>query len=1041
MKNLTLLTLLFLLPLGINATPSQNSVQETMEETTAFPYDIEFSDSNWQTWKLWDANNDSYKWRWYQGLYYLANSSKSADDWLLSPAFNFKKDFMYELTYTLYENESKYNNVVYVNLNGSNTSIQDTSLIQKINVTYTEKRTETKRIISKTDQIQYVGFHVTSYKSQGKVFLYDFHIKELGSKSAPLSVSNLKITPGEMGVNEATLSFTAPTTNMAGETLEAISKIDIFREDELTPAHTINSPTTGTSLEWTDTEAYPGETFYTVVAYAGELAGEKASQSLYVGIDIPTAVTNITLNEINGKVYLAWNSPQTTVHNGYLDFSTITYMVSRVAGEEFTTLISGTINTSYIDDSFDPTTQQAISYQITPFSGAGAGINNQSKIFSYGNPYEIPYSESFSNQAYQTSPWRQEIVIASTSSTQPLWSFKESLTYYDDNDKEVPLTSQDIDKGFISLNPTGSYTSPSKGRLISPAINIKDAANPILKFWIYRESMSTYDPANYGGRNDDQLQIEVSGNNGKFYPVENALFHRYGTDNKWVECEVSLAAFKQYDRINIGFTGIGMGGGRINIDHITIDNGTAFDMEAITLEGPSKLRVGDEGKYIFTYKNGGGNTVTDYDLELYYDDILFQTIPGTSIKPCTTSSYIFQVTPEIKDVNKTKSIYAKITYGQDLDISNNQSKTISTEITEPLFPIVSTLKATAESHKVTISWNMPDSLSRTTLALEDDIESYESFIIENIGEYTLYDLDNRTTYGVTSAGAYPHISEKIAFQVFNPSLTAIDPEEIDILKPHSGEKFLASFAPYNSMKIEASNDWLVSPKLSGYQQTISFYARCVSDEYPETFIVYYANINDPEPEDFHQISEGAYITTQSDWKQYKYILPKGALHFAIRCTSYDGYVFMVDDIAYERSVPDANSVGLSGYNLYRNKEKVNAEPIPANITSYEDNVEEDGTYTYQLSALYPNGESLLSNQVQVTTSPSDIDNVQTINIHTDNCTIIANGIQGLPVSIFSVNGILLFNSESGDDQISYTTPGNGMYMMKIGNQVMKIIIK
>jgi hypothetical protein len=55
--------------------------------------------------------------------------------------------------------------------------------------------------------------------------------------------------------------------------------------------------------------------------------------------------------------------------------------------------------------------------------------------------------------------------------------------------------------------------------------------------------------------------------------------------------------------------------------------------------------------------------------------------------------------------------------------------------------------------------------------------------------------------------------------------------------------------------------------------------------------------------------------------------------------------------------------GLLGYNIYRNEDKINEEPIIETI--YFDEILENGTYSYQISALFDYGESNLTEDITV----------------------------------------------------------------------------
>lgn len=67
----------------------------------------------------------------------------------------------------------------------------------------------------------------------GALNIYNVALKEKLGNGVPAAVANAKVTPAPNGGHSADISFTAPTQNQAGATLSALSKIDIFRGEEL----------------------------------------------------------------------------------------------------------------------------------------------------------------------------------------------------------------------------------------------------------------------------------------------------------------------------------------------------------------------------------------------------------------------------------------------------------------------------------------------------------------------------------------------------------------------------------------------------------------------------------------------------------------------------------------------------------------------------------------------------------------------------------------------------------------------------------------
>ena len=113
-----------------------------------------------------------------------------------------------------------------------------------------------------------------------------------------------------------------------------------------------------------------------------------------------------------------------------------------------------------------------------------------------------------------------------------------------------------------------------------------------------------------------------------------------------------------------------------------------------------------------------------------------------------------------------------------------------------------------------------------------------------------------------------------------------------IFAPHSGEQSMMSTGTTIDTGTP-TNNWLITPELSGEEQTVSFWVNAPGDEVsrgeqnpnsgPETFDLYYSE-DDTNPNSFIKINKDSYEAVY-DWKQYNIDLPEGAKYFAIVHTS------------------------------------------------------------------------------------------------------------------------------------------------------------
>lgn len=256
---------------------------------------------------------------------------------------------------------------------------------------------------------------------------------------------------------------------------------------------------------------------------------------------------------------------------------------------------------------------------------------------------------------------------------------------------------------------------------------------------------------------------------------------------------------------------------------------------------------------------------------------------------------------------------------------------------------VTGLKASVVNKKhVQLNWITPT----YGKGLFDDFESYQAFTIQTIGNWTLLDGDKSWTY-YNSSIFYSNRGSQMAFMVFNPSDCM--PAASDITTCDEKKQFLACFSA--NVDLLANNDWLISPLLDFDRPfTFSFMGKTQSSQYGFEKINIGYSLTGNAPEDFIFINGNTPVTVADIWWKYEYQIPANAKHVAINCVTMNGLMLAIDNIytGYPEYYSD-----LSGYNIYRNNEKLNTTLLKANTYSEYDL--EDGSYTYEVEAVFANG--------------------------------------------------------------------------------------
>lgn len=282
------------------------------------------------------------------------------------------------------------------------------------------------------------------------------------------------------------------------------------------------------------------------------------------------------------------------------------------------------------------------------------------------------------------------------------------------------------------------------------------------------------------------------------------------------------------------------------------------------------------------------------------------------------------------------------------------------------YPTPDNLQADVEGGDVTLLWDAIDiaSLTSTTMRTEDfENPDYPLFAIGDFGRWTLYDGDQLSEYQIVSMPNNPYKGQKKSWQ-----LTQFDRSGLtenyrpDFVGPDLSPSMLISYSASGGK----TDNWLISPELSGEEQTITFSIKAFSIAYGnETFEVLYS-LGGKNVKEFVKLADPNNYDTAGigeEWTECRFTLPAGAKYFAIRHTSYEKWALMLDNISFvEGSVLPADSYVL-GYNILRDGKRLNDEPVAA--TSYVDTQLVNGKYDYQVAAVYSVGQSRYSDPVEV----------------------------------------------------------------------------
>ena len=261
-------------------------------------------------------------------------------------------------------------------------------------------------------------------------------------------------------------------------------------------------------------------------------------------------------------------------------------------------------------------------------------------------------------------------------------------------------------------------------------------------------------------------------------------------------------------------------------------------------------------------------------------------------------------------------------------------------------------------HTVSLAWTSPEPVD----GFLEDFEGHNDFAINSPGSigWTYIDADNKPTY-TWQACTFPTQGQKMAYVVMNPWQTVPAVNDNPNYKPHSGQKMLVDFCAVDAQ----NNDYIISPRLNfDADFQISFWARSykTGENYNAERIRVGYSTTGTQPSDFTFVNESPYVELPDEWTLVTYDIPKDARYVTINCVSDDAFMLLIDDIFVGTNKVRPESANMAraaaknpvvGFNVYRNGEKLNSQPVES--VSYTDEVPDYGDYQYTVAAVKKDG--------------------------------------------------------------------------------------
>ena len=955
--------------------------------TEAFNYregmEHEDFEKNFQT---IDANNDKRVWGMYAYedeeysrcayMHYPLEDMPQADDWLITRAIKLQagKWYCISLDASLFSDGPAHTFEVKYGMFNDADGL-DMPVIPATDVNTKLKKNVKGWICPEFDGIYYIGVHGISTCHSGWLFIDNITIDAPMDGEVPNEITDMKVISSPDGTPSATFTFKAPSKNIANTELSEITAIEVYRGDQL--IKTFDKVQPGKEYTFDDTTPKAGYYRYTIQCSNKAGKGAISRHDLFVGMTNPLPPTNVTLTETNSDyATLTWESPATDVNGTAINPDIITYNIynpdpfgEMVPAEE------GVTGNSYQIDTHSEYQQSLVYAAVTAVVNGMESSIAADEVIAVGDPYTLPYADSFVAGS-------NDYVLAVKNDPGVQWSMLD--------DHSTPK-SQDNDNGYISMIAS---EPGQKGEIITGKIKLDPDSKTELSFftYIYEEDENEI--------NVYIIDMETGERNLLATTLLGEIKHQ-----GWKRLNYSLDNYAG-KIVRIAIEATIASHGYVPIDNMRIKKVSAINAAVDGVRAPKCAKADEPFEVFATIHNYGFEAIQNYNVVLLHDNKEVATKKGETIARDSSIEIKFQdklsaISPDMPEIT------VRVDAEGDTDLEDNMSRPVQIAFIAPVHPVAINLTATENEQGVTLNWDAPDLTKAAPAETLEDFESYAQFATA-FGNWSMFDADKGYVGGFKGYDMPGIDGTQQAYWI----MSAIEPFDT-FIKAHSGINAAVQMYSINESHSNyvQNDDWLISPELYGGKQTIRFWAKSFSTSGgPDVFEVLYSK-SDKDITNFETILDETNATEA--WTQYFVTIPDGTKYFAVRCTSNNIYMFMVDDFEF---IPAGTptEIKLIGYNVYRNNVKQNTEPLSGTTFTTSRELEADN---YFVTAVYDLGESAASNVAML--GEVSIEN------------ITADKDSNAPIEYYDLRGIKVNPSD--------VIPG--IYIRRQGSTTTKVVIR
>ncbi len=990
---------------GVNSSiVSSNKVQ--IGEPQAPYFNAMASEADLDGFTIVDANGDGKTWSVDTGAgatKVTYNGSMDMDDWVITPAIKLNGGQAYKVSFQARANSSNYPERIEAKWGTSATveGMTNEFVAPKVLVG-NQYETLGNYVVIKETGYYYFGLHGISDANMYYLYVKDFDISAPVSNDIPGEVTDFMVTPDSNGDYSAVVSFKAPEENIVGGVLSNITSIQVKRNGAL--IKTFENPVVGEAFSFEDTVSEGGDFTYTVQAFNAEGEGPVATATTFIGTAIPAAPTGFNVAEEGntGKVILTWDAVTTDIDGNPINPAKVGYIVAESGSMGWDPITDPMYETTYTLQAVPEGEQDFVQYAVFAVTDGGQ-TGAFGPFMAVGQPYD-GLMESFAGG-------QLHYIWGVGPNDGASWSLFTDSSFSD-------VSSSDLDDGFLGMKYSAE---PGISSLFTGKISLEGAVNPGVSFYTY----------NLGGNSENEFQLYVQEEGAEdWVKLGNPIVINDINPgvNDWVKAVVSLEDYAG-KTIQVRFEGITMMYNYTLIDQITVGGMLANDLSVKSVDAPAFVINGAEYNVTVKVVNEGTQTISNGVVHLYSengDAIASQALGDMTAGASVNVAFSQTMSPV---ATEPVGFYALVENAGDENFDNNTTETFYVAPKASNLPAVTDLAGECTEDGVALTWSEPDLSAAPAEGALVDFEDANAWAMEYAG-WTFVDKD-KSPVGGFQGSDLPGIEPgetTASFFVFDSA----GDEFNQTFDAHSGTMFLAALFRYDGGTVD---DWAISPALSGDAQTISFWAKSYSSDYPEKIEMYYS-MNGTDVADFVQVGNTV-NPVPADWTEYTFDVPAGAKYFAIRSCATGSFMLMLDDFTFAAAEGTSADLSIVGYDVYRDGVKINAETVEE--TSYVDATAEPNTeYTYQVVAIYDRGISGPSNVANIlTTGINEV--LGAVKVYGVKGAVEVAGAAGLNVSVVAADGKVMFNGVASDKE-TVNVPA-GVYVVRAGNKTVKVAVK